>query len=69
VTHAAKSAQASDQATELSARRYYRHHYGYWGPRYGYRYWGPRYGYYGYPYYGYYPGVRVGVGPFSFAFF
>ena len=54
-------------------RRYYRRHYGYWGPR---RYWGPRYGYYGYPYgypYGYYrpyhPGVAVGIGPFGFRFF
>src|SRR4051794_5658060 len=74
MTHAAKSAQASGQTTELSAqRRYYRRHYGYWGPR---RYWGPRYGYYGHPYgypYGYsrpfYPGVAVGIGPFGFGFF
>jgi hypothetical protein len=75
-THAAKSAQASGQATELSAqRRYYRRHYGYYGPR---RYWGPRYGYSGYPYGGYpygyygrpyYPGVGVGIGPFGFRFF
>jgi hypothetical protein len=74
--HAAKSAQASGGATELSAqRRYYRRHYGYYGPR---RYWGPRYGYYGYPYGGYpygyygrpyYPGVAVGIGPFGFRFF
>jgi hypothetical protein len=72
--HAAKPAQA----TEFSAQwrhRYYRHHYGYYGPR---RYWGPRYGYYGYPYGGYrygyygrpyYPGVALGVGPFGFRFF
>jgi hypothetical protein len=71
-THAAKSAEV----TEFSAqRRYYRRHYGYWGPR---RHWGPRYGYYGYPYGGYpygyygrpyYPGVAVGIGPFGFRFF
>jgi hypothetical protein len=75
-THAAKSAPASGQATELSAqRRYYRRHYGYYGPR---RYWGPRYGYSGYQYGGYpygyygrpyYPGIGVGVGPFGFRFF
>ena len=77
--HAAKPAQASGQATEFSAqRRYYRRHYGYYGPR---RYWGPRYGYSGYsgyPYGGYpygyysrpyYPGVGVGVGPFGFRIF
>jgi hypothetical protein len=75
-TQAVKSTQASGQATEFSSqRRYYRRHYGYWGPR---RYWGPRYGYYGYPYGGYpygyygrpyYPGVAVGIGPFGFRFF
>ena len=70
-THAAKPAQA----TEFSAqRRYYRRHYGYWGPR---RYWGPRYGYYGSPYrygygypYGYYrPGLAFRFGPFGFGAF
>ena len=71
-THVTKPAQA----TEFSAqRRYYRRHYGYYGPR---RYWGPRYGYYGYPYGGYpygyygrpyYPGVALGIGPFGFRFF
>src|SRR5437879_6036442 len=66
-THAAKSGQATEFSSQ---RRYYRRHYGYWGPR---RYWGPRYGYYGYPYRGYpygdydrpyYPGVAVGIGLF-----
>jgi hypothetical protein len=74
------SANNAVTSTDMSAqRRYWRHHYGYYGPR---RYWGPpppyRYGYYGYPRpyaygypYAYRPGpfVSFGVGPFGFRAF
>ena len=74
------ASQSTEQSTELSSQRHWRHgrHYArpYWGPR---RHWGPRYGYYGprygyygspYPYYGYrYPGAYFGVGPFGFRVF
>ena len=71
-THADQPAQATEFTSQ---RRYYRRHYGYYGPR---RYWGPRDGYYGYRYGGYpygyygrpyYPGVAVGIGPLGFRFF
>jgi hypothetical protein len=74
--HAGISVNKAVTSTDMSAqRRYYRHRYGYYGPR---RHWGPRYGYYGYPApyaYGYpyayrpAPFVGFGVGPFGFRVF
>lgn len=81
---AAEHGLTQTQSTEFSSqRRWHRHYYRHWGPRfYGYhhRYWGPRYryGYYGYPYrhYGYYgypyyhrPALAFRFGPFGFGAF